>query len=178
MRRPGQAAVQKQQKHEKPQTLKYDVTNFDTLKKSAATRHYTARLLKAKSDNVVVGVVYSPCHKGEACQLDTQKDWMYPDDLRKMARDYLANAIMSKRPKGPVGIHHVAKISSDQAVPVESFIAPVDFTIDTFDGPEPVKKDDWVLYTRISDALKQRHQSGELGAYSIDGNGLRIPESP
>jgi len=174
MRRPEKAAVSKE-----IQANYINAQNdFRTIQKSAATRHYTARQLKAESDNVVVGVVYSACHKGEACELDTQKDFMYPDDLRKMARDYLANAIKSQSSYGPVGTHHVKPVKSDQAVPVESFIAPVDFTLETFDGPEYVKKDDWVLYTRINDTLTKRVESGEFGAYSIDGNGLRIPESP
>ena len=114
------------------------------------------------TDHLVWGVVYEPCN-GPVCKTDTQGDFIRPDELRKVAQNYLANA-------GRIGLHHQKELSPSEATPVESFIAPVDMVVDG----EHITKGSWVLFTKINDALWKRAQSGELGAYSIDGTGVRV----
>lgn len=115
------------------------------------------------TDHVVWGVVYEPCNAGEVCKTDTQGDFIRPDELRSVARDYLAN-------ERGIGTHHEKELRPSEATPVESFIAPVDMVVDG----EHIKKGSWVLFTELNDALWKRVQSGELGAYSIDGTGVRV----
>ena len=109
------------------------------------------------------GVVYEPCNSGDVCKTDTQGDFIRPDELRKVAHEYLANS-------SRIGTHHEKLVSQSEATPVESFIAPVDMVVDG----EHIIKGSWVLFTAINDALWKRAQSGEFGAYSIDGTGVRV----
>jgi len=58
---------------------------------------------------------------------------------------------------------------------VESFIAPADMVVDG----EQITKDSWVIGVRITDdALWNRIEKNELNAFSLDGTGVRISNSP
>jgi hypothetical protein len=130
------------------------------------TFHYTVRLLKADSPHVVYGVVYEPCSKGHnVCKLDTQGDWVTPEELRKAAWAYMEKSrTVGSQHRGPA-----------KAVPVESFIAPVDMDVDG----ETIKKGSWVVGVKINDeATWEKVESGILNAFSIGGKGVRVPSTP
>lgn len=127
---------------------------------------YTTKLLKSADEpRVVYGIVYSPCQKGEQCQLDTQKDWVRPDALRKAAWDFLAKS-------RKIGYQHkgIAK-----AEVVESFVAPMDMAVDD----EQIVKGSWVIAVRINDtALWKQIEDGSISAFSLGGRGVRVPAAP
>jgi len=126
---------------------------------------YTVRLLKADEPKVVYGVVYAPCQKGQKCQLDTQKDFVRPDELRKAAWDFMAKSrTVGNQHQGPA-----------KAEVVESFVAPMDMAVDG----EKITKGSWVLAVRVKDdTIWKAVQNGELNAFSIGGKGLRTPVTP
>ena len=69
---------------------------------------------------------------------------------------------------------HMAK-GEAKAVPVESFIAPMDMAVDG----DTIKKGSWVVGVKIKDdAIWKAVQNGELNAFSIGGQGVRIPADP
>jgi len=60
------------------------------------------------------------------------------------------------------------------AVPVESYLAPIDFTVTAPDGTERViKKGSWVLASEFNEEVWKRIESGEYTGYSIEGVGRR-----
>jgi len=126
---------------------------------------YTVRLLKAQEPRVLYGVVYSPCEKGQKCQLDTQSDWVEPKELREAAWDFMAKSrIIGHQHRGPA-----------KAEVVESFVAPMDMAVDG----EKITKGSWVLAVRVKDdALWKSVIDGELNAFSIGGKGIRTPAIP
>ena len=136
------------------------------------TWQYTGnRLLKADSEKrVVFGVVYEPCDP-KSCELDTQKDWILPDDLQKAAWDFMEKSFLAKG--NTVDVQHNEKPA--KVVPVESFIAPVDMEVDG----EKITKGSWVVGVKINDdATWKKVESGELNAFSIGGKGVRVAADP
>ncbi len=134
--------------------------------KEKETWQYTIRLLKAdEKPRVVYGVVYSPCQKGQKCQLDSQNDWVNPENLRKAAWDFMAKSRV-------IGHQHKGKAKAEV---VESFIAPMNMAVDG----EEITKGSWVLAVRIQDdTIWKAVQDGELNSFSIGGKGARIPRDP
>jgi hypothetical protein len=126
------------------------------------TWNYTVHLLKASSPRVVYGIVYEPCSKSSnVCKLDTQGDWITPEELRKAAWDFMENS-------RTIGNQHKGEA---KAVPVESFIAPMDMAVDG----DTIKKGSWVVGVKIKDdAIWKAVQNGELNAFSIGGKGVRV----
>ena len=57
---------------------------------------WTARLLKTDIPHIVRGVVYEPCTTGHSCQLDSQQDWITPDELRKAAWNFMKTSLLKK----------------------------------------------------------------------------------
>lgn len=124
----------------------------------------------AKADRwkqLVYGVVLEPN------SVDSQNDFMLPKHVEASAHGYLKRAI-----RGTSSVHklaHRAKVavrgSKPSMVPVESFIAPVDFS---YDGVEMIKKGSWVLVVHVEDPdLWQRFLDGEFQAFSVGGTGVR-----
>lgn len=141
------------------------------------TWQYTGRLLKADSPKrVVFGVVYEPCAQNETCELDTQQDWILPDDLQKTAWDFMERSFLAKG--NTVDIQHNEEAA--KVVPVESYITPVDMVVDGENGEsEHIRKGSWVVGVRIKDdAIWKKVESGELNAFSIGGKGVRVPAAP
>lgn len=105
-----------------------------------------------------------------AANPDSQGDWYTAEDIEKAAHRWLG---------------HVAKgdgwgdVMHDEAtragVPVESFIAPVDFGWGDGDRVEVVKAGSWVVGMFYEDAdLWARVEAGEFDAVSVGGSGTRI----
>lgn len=122
-----------------------------------------------KSDRMkqlVYGVVLEPNY------MDAQEDFMLPDQVEKSAHTYLKKAIR--------GMSSVAKLQHRQTgfrrtrpsiVPVESFIAPVDFS---YDGKEMIKKGSWVMCMHVEDdSLWKDFLDGKYTGFSVGGTGVR-----
>lgn len=119
-----------------------------------------------KMKQLVYGVVLEPN------SFDSQDDFMLPHHVEQAAHGYLKRAIR--------GQSSVAKLQhrtqgffkgKPSIVPVESFIAPVDFT---YDGVEMIKQGSWVLCMHVEDpALWQDFLDGKYQAFSVGGSGVR-----
>ncbi len=97
---------------------------------------------------------------------DLQGDVYKAEDIELMAHRWMINSRV-------IGTGHTDVIKS--AYPVESYIAPVDFTVDTADGPVTIKKGSWVVATIWPEEQWEQIQKGEINAYSIGGRGVRTP---
>lgn len=116
------------------------------------------RIVKADSQRLVYCVVLEPD------TVDAQNDMVDAVEIEKAAHDYM----LAHR---TIGNMH-ANVA--EAAPVESFIAPVDMTI----NGETIRKGSWVIGIKIfDDALWQAYLDGEYTGVSIGGSAERIPES-
>ena len=104
---------------------------------------------------IVFGEVYAPGFP------DSQGDFMRPDEIRKMAYNFLKKGLVSN-----IDTNHSRQ--PNQSYVVESFIARDD---------DPIFiPGSWVLGVHIPDpAVWQMVKSGELNGFSLDGMGLRTP---
>jgi hypothetical protein len=123
----------------------------------------------AKSDpvrQIAMGVVLEPC-TAETTR-DTQGDWYTADEIEKAAHGFLEGVA-----KGPGG----ADLMHAVGYPVESFIAPVDFAWGEGDRAEIVKAGSWVMGVHYPDpGIWDAIVKGELGAFSVWGQGTRVFE--
>ena len=113
---------------------------------------------------LVYGVVYEPYKK------DAHDDWTTPEEIAKMAHDFLPRAMMNP--------HHKSKESykDSEVVTVECYIAPWDFRY-TPDS-DLIIKDSWVVVSKIfSEEIKEQVRSGEFTGYSLEGSAMKV-ESP
>ena len=104
---------------------------------------------------IVFGEVYAPGFP------DSQGEFMRPDEIRKMAYNFLKKGLVSN-----IDTNHSRQ--PNQSYVVESFIARDD---------DPIFiPGSWVLGVHIPDpATWQLVKSGELNGFSLDGMGLRTP---
>lgn len=112
-----------------------------------------------QAKQIVYGVVLEP-HT-----VDSQDDWMEPEEIEKAAHRYLSKSRV-------IGSIHEKPVN---ATPVESFIAPQDFDVaDGKYGPQTVKKGSWVLGVKINDPAEwEKVCNGEYTGFSVGGMGLR-----
>lgn len=120
---------------------------------------------------ITYGVVYEPNLEyvgGQAVitgKPDTQEDVMTAEEIEKLAHRFLIESqIINEQHEDlePIG------------VPVESYIAPIDFAFQLPDGTvKMVKKGSWVLATKWSDDAWEKVLSGDINAYSMEGLGFR-----
>lgn len=115
---------------------------------------------------LVYGVVLAPN------ELDSQDDFMLPHHVESTAHGYLKKAIRGKSSVAKLQ-HRAQGFFKDKPsiCPVESFIAPVDFS---YDGVDMIKKGSWVMCMHVEDPdLWQRFLDGEFAAFSVGGTGIR-----
>lgn len=117
------------------------------------------KVIKAETDDedqrLVYGIVLRPN------VVDGHLDIMSSEEVQKTAHFYMAVG-------GVMGDRH--KDFAD-AIPVESYIAPVDFEI----NGQQVVKGDWILVSLVvDDDLWAQIKSGEVAAYSPGGLGAKI----
>lgn len=115
---------------------------------------------------LVYGVVLEPN------SFDSQDDFMLPHHVEKAAHGYLKKAIRGKSTVAKLQ-HRLPGFKRDKPsiVPVESFVAPVDFT---YDGVETIKKGSWVMCMHVEDTdLWQDFLDGKYQAFSVGGSGVR-----
>lgn len=118
-------------------------------------------VLKAdnEEERTVFGIVLEP----EV--VDSQDDIYSEDEIRKTA--YL---FMEKYQQ--FGLMHKDIVPA--ILPLESYIAPVDFEI----NGQKIKKGTWLLRVRVlDDGIWRRVKSGELTGFSIGGSALRTPDT-
>ncbi len=115
---------------------------------------------------LVYGVVLEPN------VMDSQDDFMLPHHVEKAAHEYMKRIVRGKA--SVMKLQHREqgfKKTQPSIVPVESFIAPVDFHLDSH---EMVKKGSWVLVAKVEDpALWQDFLDGKYTGFSIGGTGIR-----
>lgn len=129
---------------------------------------YTFRLLKSDDPTVVYGVVYEPCPQGQLCPLDSQGDYASQSELTKAAHGFL-----EKYGQGSAGVteNHARPV---KAAVVESGITRAPFALDG----QIVPVGSWVAGVKLNDpALVRKVQSGQLNAFSIGGEGVRVPNA-
>lgn len=128
----------------------------------------TLQIHKAdRQKQIVYGVVLEPN------VLDTQSDFMRAGEVEKTAHGYLKKAIRGKSSVAKLQ-HRTKAFFKDKPglVPVESFIAPCDFTYDG--STEPVKKGSWVLGLHVEDPQTwDQVMRGDYTGFSIGGSGIR-----
>lgn len=125
------------------------------------------RVAKAdKQKQLIYGVVLEPN------SLDSQDDFMLPDQVEKAAHTYMKKVVRGKASVSKLQ-HRKAGFHKDKAsvVPVQSFVAPVDFS---YDGREMVKKGTWVMVLHCEDQnVWQDVVDGKYTGLSIGGTGIR-----
>lgn len=125
------------------------------------------RVTKAdKHRQLIYGVVLEPN------VMDSQEDFMLPDHVEKAAHNYMKKVARGKATVSKLQ-HRRAGFHKDRAsvVPVESFIAPVDFS---YDGKEVVRKGTWVMVLHAEDPnVWQDVMDGKYTGLSIGGTGIR-----
>ncbi len=128
------------------------------------TFEYVADVLKTNTEaRITVGVVYPAQPLGWK---DTQNDWVSEPEIEKMAHRFMIES------QNYDVNHRVFDLSKTDAVVVESYIAPTDFTI----GDKQVSKGSWVVATHYpSDRVWNQVKAGEIKSYSIRGKAKRRP---
>ena len=145
----------------------------------------TKRRFKPANDSVLQGE-FLPVAKGQEWKqlvygvvlepnaIDSQDDFMLPHHVERAAHGYLKKAIRGKSSVAKLqhGAHPGGfSKTKPSIVPVESFIAPVDFS---YDGREQIKKGSWVLVMHVEDPeLWQDFLNGKYKAFSVGGSGVR-----
>lgn len=117
---------------------------------------------------LIYGVVLEPN------SLDSQDDYMVPDQVEKAAHTYMKKVVRGKASVSKLQ-HRKQGFFKESAsvVPVQSFIAPVDFS---YDGKEMVKKGTWVMVLHAEDEnVWQDVMDGKYTGLSIGGTGVRSP---
>ncbi len=109
---------------------------------------------------VVRGVVLEPD------VVDAQDDMMTSTEIEKAAHGFLVEV---QRGVGAIGVDHEEPAD---AVVVESFLAPVEFS----EGDQTIRKGSWVLAVKVFDAeLWESVKTGDRTAFSIHGRAERVP---
>lgn len=124
-----------------------------------------------KSDRmrqIIYGIVLEPHVE------DTQGDWERPIEIEKAAHRYLSKAI-----RGRARVHTIQHRvrgffpSGGGIVPVESFIAPCDFSYEG--STDLIRKGSWVLAAHVEDPkLWQDVLDGKFTGWSVGGKGRRV----
>lgn len=119
-------------------------------------------VIKADDERqIVTGIVLQPTIA------DTQGDIVTKEDIELAAHRFLYG-------KTPIGIQHQELAPADVR-PVESFIAPVDYHVETPRGRELVAKGSWIVAAHVPDKQLWERVKNEFTGWSIAGTGRRIP---
>lgn len=133
-------------------------------------RAFPARIVKADDEQrIAVGVVLEPRDPGDP---DSQGDFYDARDIEQGAYSFM-KALAAGSAFGDL-LHDD---STRAGVPVESYIAPVDFVLGTGEQAQLVKAGSWVMAMYYPDeAVWASVRKGDLGAFSVAGRGVRITE--
>lgn len=112
-----------------------------------------ARVVKSDAaEQILYGIVYEPLVK------DAHDDYMTADDIEKAAHMFL---------KDYRQIDKQHDFVSQPGEVIESYIAPVDFTM----NGETITKGTWVMAVKVDDETWQGAQKGEFTGFSLAGYG-------
>ena len=124
-----------------------------------------AKAVDAEPRRITMGVVLEP--DDSLAQTDSQGDVMKSADIELSAHAWMERSQAA-------GLQHGAIVKGARVV--ESYIAPVDFTVECSDGRvETVRKGSWVLGMRWPEYIWKSIEDGEITAYSVGGYGIRTP---
>ena len=140
---------------------------FKNISVAYMNRNVEGEVLKGdKIKQLVYGVVLEPN------SLDSQDDFMLPSQVEKAAHGYLKKVARGKASVAKLQHQAQGFFKNKQGlVPVESFIAPDDFTND---GIEMIKKGTWVMCLHCEDPqVWQDVMDGKYTGFSIGGTGVR-----
>lgn len=109
----------------------------------------------------------------EPHEVDTQGDWETPDTIETAAHTYMTKALRGQ--STVTKLQHRRKAffkDRPSVVPVESFIAPMDFSY----AKEHIKKGSWVVVFKVEDKqVWQDVLDGKYTGVSVGGSGKRRP---
>lgn len=111
----------------------------------------------AEEERIVYGIVLEPD------QVDKQNDTITEGEIRQAAHKFMEEY-------GTLGLQH-DEVITGRAKILETFIAPVDFTV----GEGTVRKGSWVMAERLDKDLFAKAKAGKLTGFSIGGRGNRVP---
>ena len=112
---------------------------------------------------LIASVVYEP---GVA---DAHDDAMSADEIERSCHGF---GIRYSQGRGELGTDHARKAKRLEIVPVETFLAPVDFHL----GEQLVTKGSWVMWSKVlDDELWKGIKAGTYTGYSFEGWGRRVP---
>ena len=123
-----------------------------------------------EEERYVLGVVLEPNDGTGETPLDpdSQADIYSEEDVRAAAHGWMEH-------HRNLGLQHQAFITGAAKV-LESYLAPVDFDVQTAGGVEHVRKGTWLLAVRVvNDDLWHRVKTRELTGFSIGGSAVREP---
>jgi len=114
------------------------------------------QLSKSEDERIVCGIVYAPD------KTDLQGDKASAEEIKKAAWTFMENGGVFRFNHGDGTI---------KATTLETFIAPVDYTVKKNNGvPVTVKKGSWVLTARINDPdIWKLIKTGQIVGYSMAG---------
>lgn len=112
---------------------------------------------------LVASVVYEPD------VADAHDDMMTAVEIERSCHGF---GIRYAQGRGELGTDHARKANRLEVVPVESFLAPVDFHL----GAQLVTKGSWVMWSKVlDDEIWKEIKSGQYTGYSFEGYGRRVP---
>ncbi len=112
---------------------------------------------------LIASVVYEPG------VLDAHDDVMSAAEIEKSCHGF---GIRYAQGHGELGTDHARKANRLEIVPVESYLAPVDFQL----GAQLVTKGSWVMWSKVlDDDLWKGIKAGLYTGYSFEGWGRRVP---
>jgi hypothetical protein len=137
------------------EVLSHLMSHLDDIKKSEEILPARVTIKKSIPEHqIVYGEVYSPFF------IDTDWETMKPEDVQKMAWNFLAQGRTSK-----IDVQHSCEESG--AVVVESFIA-------RSDDPD-FSEGSWVLGVKCPDAVWESIKEGKLNGFSLYGPAMKYP---
>jgi hypothetical protein len=133
-------------------------------------RTFPARIVKVDDEQrIAIGVVLEPRGPDDP---DTQGDWHDAGDVEQAAYSFMKAAFAGEG-WGDLLHDEVTKAG----IPLESYIAPVDFALGTGERTQLVKAGSWVMAMHYPDAdIWDGVKKGQLGAFSVAGFGKRISQ--
>jgi len=133
------------------------------------------RIAKAEDERFILGIVLKPE------QVDSQGDIYSSQAIREAAHDFLAG--FTSGGDQALGAQHEQMLTSEKAVLVESYLAPIDMEFPVVRGGVEtgemrlIPKGTWLIgWKVIDDALWAQVQNGELTGFSIGGTARRRDE--
>ena len=112
---------------------------------------------------LVASVVYEPGVE------EAHGDTMTEEEIERSCHNF---GVRYAQGRGELGTDHARKAGRLELVPVENYLAPVDFHL----GKQLVTKGSWVMWSKVLDAeLWKGIKSGEYTGYSFEGWGRRVP---